>query len=456
MHPRLLSGQWFLGWDALRDHWGNIVYTTHIFADWDLPLWAPHEQGGYFFLADPQAAPLYPINWLFALLTPVAGEGLWLILAHSLVHYAIAGTGMHYLLKEIGVGTPGRTLGGFAFVIAPRMAKAKDTSWHWSFAWTPWIFLAGYRLCKQPSLKNGVLFGVVTSVAFLAGYPPSWIRLLLLLAPIFLLWSAWELRRREQRARYLKRWTGALALAISVCTALAAPVALSTLMLFPLTDRAQMTLSDVLTSSLHPQQITTFVAAFGAGLAYPGVIVTMLAVFALRRQGLALRPAMRWLLGALTVVFFLLACGGSGPLLPLAVDLFPPLRSMRIPEHYLFVVVFLTSMLAGIGLDGLIRARTGRRSMPLLLCGALATVAIAAVCWVFYAPPSDDRSATASDVGAVRIRRRCRRALGSVARPATAQQTQTPRGVGVGRAPPAGHRLEPTVEEHLPNFHAST
>ena len=127
LQTKLWDGRFFLGWDAVRQAWADLVYGAHSFAAAELPLWNPLEKAGYSFIGDPEASPLYPLHWLLYLLVNLFGDGSWIVLARALLHYAVAGLGLHLYLRRYHRLHPAACwTGGLAYILSSRMAKAKD------------------------------------------------------------------------------------------------------------------------------------------------------------------------------------------------------------------------------------------------------------------------------------------------------------------------------------------
>lgn len=358
-HPAILTGDAFLGWDAVHEHWGDLLIPVHALRAGELPLWNPYERGGYDFLADPQTGVLYPFNWLVWLGAAVWGEGPWLVLFKSLLHIAIGGLGTHLLLARLGLEPPARAFGAFAFVLSGRVAKAKDSAGLWSPVWLPWLVLTGLELVRRPSPRSGLAFGAALAMAFLAGYPPNFFRDLVGLAPVLLV-ALLVLRRAGGLARrHLLRLVGAGGLALAVALGLALPNLLATLAWLPETVRGQLDFDEVVLSNARPHHLFDALAPGtwrdGAPVHYLGAFALLLAVFAVRRDPLRLTYA------ACALLFFLLACGDAAPLLPFLARHVPGFGLWRIPAQYFFGFAFFAAVLAAHGLDDLLRADPARR-----------------------------------------------------------------------------------------------
>ncbi|MDC0723293.1 YfhO family protein [Nannocystis bainbridge] len=358
-HPAIVTGEAFLGWDAVNEHWGDLLVPLHALRAGELPLWHPFERGGYDFLADPQTGVLYPFNWLVWLAAAVFGEGPWVVLLKSLLHVAIGGLGTHILLARLGLSPSASSFGGLAFVLSGRVAKAKDSAGLWSPVWLPWLVLTGLELVRRPSPRTGLAFGTATAMAFLSGYPPNFFRDLVGLAPVLLVALVLVVRRLPAARRHLARVAGAGGLAVGVALGLALPNIIATLAWLPETVRDQLDFGEVVYSTARPLHLLDALAPGtwrdGAPVHYLGAVALLLAVFAVRRDALRITWA------ACALLFFLLACGDGSFLLPFLARHVPGFGLWRIPAQYFFGFAFFVAVLAAHGFDDLVRAEPARR-----------------------------------------------------------------------------------------------
>jgi hypothetical protein len=383
VNPNMWDGKRFLGWDAVHEHWGAITYGAEYIRTGSLPLWCPHERGGYPFLADPQTGALYPVNLPFQLAVLLFGNSVWLILLHTLVHVVIAAVGMHYALQRLRLPSAARWLGGLSFVLSARFMKAKDTSWIWSAAWLPWIYIAADELARRPTKRAGVALGVVCGLCFTGGYVPNLYRNILGVAPMAILVALVAFREAGNGKAHLRRlWVG-LGIAAAVFVGIALPGTLATLESFPLSIRGDMGLGDVLESPLEPRHaINLLVPGLARPLAfcYPyfGLAGALLAALA------CLRYHPRRVVWAVTaVVFFLLACGGNAFLLPALAKAVPIFQLWRVASNYLFITSFFLALLAAQGLGDLLEAApeelAALRRRALVLAAVVLGVALSAL-----------------------------------------------------------------------------
>jgi len=381
VNPGMWSKARFLGWDAVWEHWAAIGYGAEYLRTLSLPLWCPHERGGYPFLADPQTGALYPVNFIFHALVLVLGNGKWVIVAHLLTHVAIAAVGIHYAIQRMGMPAQAQWMGGLSYALSARWIKAKDTSWIWSAAWLPWIFIAADEHARRPTRRSGALLGLVCALSLTAGYTPNFFRNVVGVAPVFLVvvWATW--RRDPGVTAYWRKLLSGLGIGLAVMVGLALPGILATVDLFPLSTRGELSMADVLYSPIHPYHVTNLVMPGmlkPMAFCYPylGALAALLAALAL-----AWRPSRdRILWACLAGVFFLLSCGENAFLLPALAQSVPLFKLWRIPTNYLFVANFFLSLLAARGLADLLAARSEQlgllRRRALYITGAAGLVVL--------------------------------------------------------------------------------
>jgi hypothetical protein len=357
VNPGIWSEHRFLGWDAVNEHWGALVYNAHYLETLSLPLWSPFERCGHPVLADPQTAVLYPLNYPIYLAVLLFGGGMWTILLKTLLHVAVAAVGIHYLLQRMQMPAAARWMGGLTFVLSARFIKAKDTSWIWSAAWLPWLFMAVDEMARRPSRRAGIGLGLAGAMCFLGGYTPNMFRNVLGLTPLFIAAVVAAHRQADDPWAYWRRLLKGLGLALLLFCGLAAPVVLATLDLFPVSTRDWLTREGVLDSPIFPRHLTSLVMPsmfkpWAFCYPYLGMLGALLAALAC-----ALRFRGQRLLWAVTAgVFFLLACGGNAFLLPALIQAVPGFDLWRVSTNYLFVTNFFLSLLAARGLTDLLTA----------------------------------------------------------------------------------------------------
>ncbi|PIE19502.1 MAG: hypothetical protein CSA65_02400 [Proteobacteria bacterium] len=379
LHPRLWDGKHFLGWDVLDYAWPNIEYLKNAIVGGELPLWCPYEKAGFSFFSDPETGVLYPVHWLMATLEGIFGAGVWVMLVQVLVHVLIAALGMHYYLRRQHLVPQACWIGSLAYVLSSRLAKSKDQTALGTVAWFPWMLIAIEETVKRPSWRPAAVLGLVIGVDLLAGYPPNFFRNIVGLTLVFGYEVGVVLMQTRERKAYLWRLSKAMLVGGLIAFALSAPV-LFALASISETARAGMSIVEVLRSSLRPSDALQLVApgirGKSAFLFYLGFAPAALALLALTRYS---GRRVLWAAGA--ALFFLLACAGNTPILPLLMRLFPPFGLFRVSEQYLFVAAFFMALLAARGLTDLLSAtdeeRAALKLKLLLVSGAAFLVGLA-------------------------------------------------------------------------------
>jgi len=360
MHPALWLRGRFLGWDAVREHWGDRVFPPAALLDGELPLWNPFEKGGYDFLGDPQTGVLYPPNWLSFIGIGALGDGPWVVLFSCLLHIALLAVGMHRLLEREGLPRWVRIFGAVALMLSARFAKSKDSAALWPAVWLPFLYMAMRDALERPCWRTGGRLGMFTAFALLAGHPPTGMRAILTLTPLGIFLIVAGLRAAPQWRPAVGRLGLSLGVALALTIALSLPMLLATAGWMPLTVRDAMPLHEVLRSSIAARELAHVFAAHlfklnDLSLQYVGAVVGLAAVYHL----LAGRGAERWVLAGTALLMFALACGGNTPVLPFLVAYVPTFNLWRISEGYLFGTTFLVVLLAARGVGSLVVARPG-------------------------------------------------------------------------------------------------
>lgn len=355
LHPKLIDGDTFLGWDIIKQAWPNLEYFAGCIARGELPFWNPYDKGGFSFVADPETGVFYPVYWVMAALTKLMGSDPLVMLVQVLTHIAIAAVGMHVYLGRHQISTGPRAFASVAYVLSTRLAKSKDQTALGTVVWLPWMAIATEELVRRPSWRTGALLGSVVGIDLLAGYPPNFFRNVVALVFVFgfELSAFWP--QIEARKQYFLKLGRSLLLAMVVTAGLAAPV-IAGLGSFEQTARAQMSLAHVVYTSLRPTHALGAVSPAWMAphefVLYAGLLTALFALVALIRFD---RRRLGWALGM--VFFFALACGSKTPLLPFLAKNVPGFDLFRVPEQYLFPAVFFFAVLAARGLEDLWSAR---------------------------------------------------------------------------------------------------
>jgi len=349
------------------------------------------------FAADPQHGLFYPINALVYALDPAFSFRHFMVL--TMGHYWLASVFAYALVRGLGTGHAGAILSGIAyayngFMVAhfghPPMIEVA--------AWVPLAALCMLRTAQAPTRRAGLraalVSGVVWGIALLAGHVQIWIYGALIVSVIF-----WASARFDRPVHNHPVWLLALwLLALAVTAGVAAIQELPFLQLLGHSVRADLSYERSQELALHPVGLiqllipkifgdspTTFWGPWAGSESqgYAGVLMLVLLGLAL------LYPTrLRWALAALGGVGVFLALGGDTPLHGWAYRFVPGLHQARASGRALYIFDTGVALLAGLGLDQLLRlSYTSRDSRNTALYPARRILLLAtAVLWCLVLP----------------------------------------------------------------------
>lgn len=324
--------------DITVSHYPNALYLIRSITEYgQIPLWSNTILSGYPFFANPLSGLHYPPGWL-ALLFPLP-LGFNLIV---MAHWLFGGIGMVKFLQKQGLSHPAVMLGALGFAAMPKMFAhygAGHLSLMYAIPWTLWLLLAADTRRETNSRTWFHQPGLILAIIFMAD--PRW--------AVYsgLLWLGWEVRDlAREKWNWLKQTTGQVILA----ALLSAPLAIPLLEYARLSTRIHMTIDDILTFSLKPNQVLGFLfPAFGGAheyTRYMGAVVLFLAVLALFNKS-----SRFW--GWAALVSLLYAMGKYFPGMEFIAGL-PGFSLLRIPARALFITDIALAVLAAYGLETLL------------------------------------------------------------------------------------------------------
>src|SRR5262245_38697435 len=176
-----------------------VPYRTYLAHAWQqgrwLPLWNPHIFLGAPFLANVQAAALYPPNLLLLLLPPAAAVG-WLVA----LHLGLAGAGM-YLYGQVALRlrTAGSAVAALVFMLSAYLVShAGHVNQSNTLGWTPWLMLAADRAARRPRPATLAAVAGLVALVILAGHSQQayFSFILAAIAALRQLWGPLVRRRR--------------------------------------------------------------------------------------------------------------------------------------------------------------------------------------------------------------------------------------------------------------------
>ena len=347
-----------------------------------IPLWNPYSLAGLPFAADPQSGWTYvPAMLLFSTLSCASAMRWYVVLQPVL-----AGLGIYWFLRSERVGRPAATVGGLTLALAMAasyiglsIAIAAALAWtalllaaasrYWRaetwpsrLGWLAVTALAGGQLAAAYA-SDGLAYGIGALAAYVvvrvigdlqAGR--SWRLVLGLAGMLAVMGPLVNMAYLVPRFGYLSRATVGLGYAHLVqlqsrLTGLPSPV-----------YRAK---------GVPPQWPLGFTVSPGSYVAVAALVLTGAAFFTRRRRGLTLAFGViglaSWLL---STEMFAGWAREHLPRVPL-VDFY-----LHDPRRFRYTVVFGAAVLAGLGLQAFLEARSTRERALMLAPGAVAFLAL--------------------------------------------------------------------------------
>ncbi|MDE2491444.1 MAG: YfhO family protein [Elusimicrobia bacterium] len=338
-------------------------------AEGRIPAWNPSENSGQPAQADPAAEFEAPLRWLGLVLPP--GRALALMI---LLNVLLSGLAMYACARRYLERPAAAFFCGAAYMLSWRALALIDAGWLGpleTYALTPLLVLLFDRLLERPSPGRTAALALAAGLAALQGFPQTLYFAGWGLAALLV----WRLSRSEPRTRV--RALLAVAAAAALALLIAAPGLLPRLQFAALSTRAARDPSFLSAGAPRWTDLKTLFAPFDAGGArleywennfYFGLWLLPLWAVALARE--RRRAA---ILLALVAAAVLLSF--DTPLLGLAYRFAPGWALFRRSSRLLLPAQAAAVLLAGLGVDVLLRARRSRRELAAAALLLLPTLA---------------------------------------------------------------------------------
>lgn len=328
------------------------------------PMWAPGVYLGFPIFAEGQGGPLYPPNWLFAVLPAWRAYGLLFV-----GHLAIAAVGTFAFLRR-HVRQPAAFVGGGLFALTGYLAvHHMHLNMVQAAALTPVVLATFERMLTSGRPRDLAWMALALGLLALAGHPQTTIQAGASLAGYAALritglpGDAW---RRATRATVLAVLLGAMLYAIHVSPALElARDSVRAVGLRTAEQMAQHTTAQALAAAVVPSAFGT--AGMGTAWLNPGgmpraMLDLFLGIGAPVLALLAVRSRLRlaWIALVWSAFFLVFTMG------PLAVGVpefyrLPVLDGLRFPDRFNLQIALFVAFAAASGvqaaMDGRVRAR---------------------------------------------------------------------------------------------------
>jgi hypothetical protein len=335
-----------------------------------IPTWNPFQMAGYPFLAAQITGVLYPPQLILAtLLSPARAHE-----AHALLHLTAAGFFTWLFVRRLGVGLWGGLASAAAFLLSYEMVhRTYNTPYLSTAIWLPAMFWTAHGLLSETRLRWAIGLGLVGALSFVGGNMQGTLYSAQAAAAFwcFGLWAYTPAGRRWQTL-------GLTAVAGGLAAALVAPQLLPTLELvregargLPGLDSEDASLGSVRLGVLWAGAVgwkpSNYVSPYALALFPLGL---------LDRERRAV-----WAFFCVTALLAILFI--AGPTTPVwRIYYALPLGNLfRIPTRMAVVWAFSVSVLAGLGIHGLLSVlRTWLPNLPRLapLVGALLALLVTA------------------------------------------------------------------------------
>ncbi|NKB67451.1 MAG: YfhO family protein [Candidatus Latescibacteria bacterium] len=382
----LLQGAFFVQ-DVMIQNYPFRHFFAQALGRGELPLWAAAINCGFPLFAEGQAGPLYPLNILMALLLPT-----YAALNYAVIfHLWLAGAGTYSFLRLLGCLRPAALLGGLTLALSGFLViRAMSPNYLAVCAWVPFLFLLVELSLRRQRPFYLLLAAAVVGLQSLAGHPQAMVYGLGA-ALLYGFYGGWV---------YRAAWPyWALLAGVPVLGGgLAAVQLLPTAELVQVSARGGgLPWEQFVQMSLPPERLLTLwlpnffgnsgtasywgrEAGFFIQLCgYMGIIPLLLALVA----GFERRHRPTLFFWALAGAGLILSLGRFTSIFHLLYQI-PGLDFFRIPTRFLQWFAFAVAVLAGLGLDQVLRTAGGRRHWGWAWMGGLLLVGLAAAVGINY------------------------------------------------------------------------
>jgi hypothetical protein len=360
----------FFHYDHALQNFPYRLFFARGLVEGHLNLWTPDLFCGFPLFAESQGNALYPpFLLLFRFLTPWVAYNYYTVL-----HFALAGFFMYLLARLLDIGRLGAMLAGVCYMLGgPIVAHAHHTNIVVGICWLPALLALIELACRRRSLLALCGFAAATGMLVL-GAQPQYTLYCGLVCGIYLIW---RLRILEVDGAPVRQVAGTL-LGVGAAGALGGLLAAGQLL--PLVELVSHTTRAIGAGGLGPASpgvpgnlMTVLLPHyFGSpGLAsywgsaepglyseltlYCGAAPLMLAVFAVYSD----RSRRTLFFAALGAFSFVFALGYSGAIYNLFA-LMPVFSASRFASRFAFVTMLCVALLAGTGLERLLRTQPDR------------------------------------------------------------------------------------------------
>ncbi|MBW1741398.1 MAG: YfhO family protein [Deltaproteobacteria bacterium] len=353
-----------------------------------LPLWNPYFYGGQPLLATLQPGVLYPPNILLLLLPFDLGFNLIIVF-----HFFLAGIFTYFFIKSLKGSDMGAFIGALAFMFSGYLLSVHNLLPHLlSVAWLPLILLCYQKYLKRGALRFLVLTSVCLTIMFLGGAVEILYGTFILIFVLLFFPDPFGVGMLTMPI--LKKRVISFGLVIFLVVLLSAVQLLPFLELAFNSIRAGgLSYEEAITWSLDFKDLVQFFVPdpYGYGYStekywsnqswlktiYLGIIPFALSVFFVVEKRRKVIPFL-----VIMFISLILSFGGNTPVYKFLYLYVPFLNTIRYPVKFLFIFVFLISVMAGMGCDSLCRQISDKNTETKgIIHGFLVFSVFAALLW---------------------------------------------------------------------------
>lgn len=367
------------------------IYAARSFSDGAVPFWNPYTFAGMPFLADLQNGFFYPGHQLMYLLS--GGElGVGLAQFIIILHYFIAMVGMWRLAGEFRVSGWGRMYAGIAYGLSGMLVVHMiHPNMIYHMAFFPLVVAWFHRGLAGRSLRHTLQAGLTLGLVMLSGHPQTALYIIFFLFSLTVFLTVRDLRSDDpSRKKTLPLALGGAIVSMAIAAGIFAVQYLPSRELAALSQRSEINYQQSLDGALAPKQLMTLVVPklFGVvtgdvptqpmpedipfwlgqgGQTYLfwetaiffGVVTLILSLLGLASRRL---EGIGWFFAGMGLLGLLYALGDSFFIHPLLGKL-PLFKDFRIPTRMAIYLTLGASLLAGVGLDRVIRTDEKNESL---------------------------------------------------------------------------------------------
>ena len=344
-------------WDNLSAFFAYKYTAGWWWINGNIPFWDPYQNFGYPMHANPQGYVWYPITWLFNL---PYGYSLYSLNIELVLHLFLGAVGVYYLSQQFKVDKKWSYTSGVAYCFSGfALGTSHMIGFTIAYCWLPWVLLFTWLWLKEQSIRNTLLLAVAIYFHITGAY----IAFSRILAYILIIAIVIKLLKSKLKYQKIKIVKSSLLLAICI-------LVLSSPFLYSIYDSlgyiSRFNALEYTPSSykgnfswqcfqtlLFPY-INSSVSGFqnvdvSLSNIYIGAITLIGSILGFRE----LKSSLRWKLGGVIILAFLLALGVYTPIHKLAVSSLPGFNFFRHPYLFTLYPTLILVIISGIGFSNL-------------------------------------------------------------------------------------------------------